>query len=134
MLLAYSCILYIQPLVIALRRLDQDELQQSRAFWLRKSKWHFSRMNPSTLQLAQYHSSDCNDVAAMTPILDLCIAAALRRRGMFLSPTATLQDMLKRIPLDSWSGPCVTLAKRLLVHSMAYLSSSTLLYSHWISI
>ena len=83
---------------------------------------------------AQYHSSDCNDVAAMTPILDLCIAAAFKWLGIFLSPTATLQDMLKIILRDSWSGPRVTLAKQLLVHSKGYLSSWTLLYAHWISI
>ena len=80
--------------------------------WLGKFNWHFSRICPSTL-LNTIVTSHCNDVAAVTPILDLCIAAALRRRGLYLIPTVTLQDMFKRILRESWSVPRVGRVLRL---------------------
>ncbi|KIK01242.1 hypothetical protein K443DRAFT_575898 [Laccaria amethystina LaAM-08-1] len=64
--------------------------------WLEKS-----RSCPLSLYLAQYHSSDCNDIAAMRSILELCIATAPRWREISLSLTSALQDMFRALKNDT---------------------------------
>jgi hypothetical protein len=64
--------------------------------WLEKS-----RSRPLSLYLAQYHSEEEHDIAAMRQILELCIATAPRWREISLNLTRDLQDMFCALKEDS---------------------------------